>query len=121
MQTYLVGALVFALMVAVFAVQNTRAVDVNFIFWRLNDISLVLVILGSAAVGAVVVFLLGTFKQIGLYKKTKELEKNNKELLKELEAIRVKDDAQDDIDQLPDKEKKPEETTNNRIEGEEKH
>ena len=87
-QIYLVIALIFALLVAVFAVQNTRTVDINFIVWQLKDISLVLVILGSAAIGAVVVFLLGAFKQIKMFRKGKELEREVTALNKEIAELK---------------------------------
>ena len=87
MQLYLVLALLFALLVAVFAVQNTMTVPIAFLFWKLN-VSLVLVILGAASFGALCVFLVGMFKNLGVWRKQKELENKNKlltEKVKELE------------------------------------
>lgn len=55
---YLVIALILALAVAVFAVQNASSVQVNFLTWHFES-SLVVVILLSAALGAVVTVLLG--------------------------------------------------------------
>jgi len=63
MQFYLITALVFALLVAVFAIQNTETVVIQFLAWSFS-ISLVLVILGSAAVGALVLYLFSLVKQI---------------------------------------------------------
>jgi len=87
MQLYLVGALIFALLVAVFAVQNTMMVTISFLMWEFN-ISLVLVILGAASFGALCVFLVGMFKNFGLWRKQRDLEGKNKlqgEKIKELE------------------------------------
>lgn len=87
MQLYLVGALLFALLVAVFAVQNTIAVQVVFLFWQF-EVSLVLVILGSACFGALCLFLVSMFKNFGVWRKHRELEGKNKllnEKIKELE------------------------------------
>ncbi|MBS4024104.1 MAG: LapA family protein, partial [Clostridia bacterium] len=39
-------------------------VAISLLFWRFEEISLVLVILGSAAFGALCVFLLGMVKQV---------------------------------------------------------
>lgn len=63
MQFYLVLALVFALGVAVFAVQNAGPVQVRFFGWHFET-SLVAVILGSALAGACIVALVGLFKQV---------------------------------------------------------
>jgi len=58
-QTYFIVALLFALSVAVFAIQNTENITIKFLFWQYQGISKVLVILASAAVGAVIVLFLG--------------------------------------------------------------
>lgn len=87
MQVYLVGALLFALLVAIFAVQNTIAVPVTFLLWKFN-LSLVLVILGAASFGALCVFLVGMFKNLSVWRKQRDLEGKNKilnEKVKELE------------------------------------
>ena len=55
MQGYLVSALIFALLVAIFAIQNTTVVVINFLMWEFHT-SLVLVILGSALLGALLYF-----------------------------------------------------------------
>lgn len=62
-QTYFMMALLFAFIVAVFAIQNTESVSINFLFWQYQGISKVLVILVSAVVGAVVVMFLGFWWQ----------------------------------------------------------
>jgi len=62
---YLILGIILALLVAVFAVQNAVPVQVTFLAWS-AETSLVLVILGAAAVGAVCVGVLGLFKQMGL-------------------------------------------------------
>jgi len=77
MQLYLVCALVFALIVAIFAVQNTTMVAIIFLLWEFR-VSLVLVILGAAAIGALCVFLVGAFKNIGTWRKQRELQGKNK-------------------------------------------
>lgn len=71
MQVYLFFALVFSICIAVFAVQNATKVDIDFFFWHISQISLVLVIFGSALVGSTIAGLCGIFKQLTLKKQLK--------------------------------------------------
>ena len=72
MPVYLVLGLIFSIAVALFAVQNATRVDITLLFWQLKSISLVLVILGSALIGALSAGLFGIVKQIRLKKKIKD-------------------------------------------------
>lgn len=89
MQAYLVVALTFSVLVAVFAIQNVGPVDIWFLTWHVQELSLVLVILGSALIGAVVVFLLGLVKQISNHRQIKELRRKNDDLEKIVEGLKV--------------------------------
>ncbi len=62
---YLILGLVFALVVAIFAVQNAQVVPISFFNWTFGA-PLSLVILGMAAAGAVLAGLAGLIKQVGL-------------------------------------------------------
>lgn len=73
MQLYLIVALLFALFVAVFAVQNATVVDIRFLFWRIHEVPLSLVILISVAAGAVIVFVMGAFRQLRTSMQVREL------------------------------------------------
>lgn len=77
MPVYLVLGLIFSIAVAVFAVQNATRVDITLLLWQLKNISLVLVILGSALIGALSAGLFGIVKQI----KLKKIIKDHKTLL----------------------------------------
>ncbi|MGQ9531981.1 MAG: LapA family protein [Desulfotomaculales bacterium] len=88
MQFYLLGGLLFALVVAVFAVQNAMPVDVSFLVWRFPDLSLVLVIFWSAVLGALVVFLPAFGRQLKLVLKMRELESRNRQLNEELRRLK---------------------------------
>jgi len=88
MQIQMVLALVFTLVVAIFAVQNAYGVDVSFLAWQFNDISLVLVILGSVVAGALVTYILGLLRDLQHGRRIKELELRNKRLEQELAAAR---------------------------------
>jgi putative membrane protein len=57
-QAYFIVGLILGLAIAVFALQNTMAVEVRFLAWQVAG-SLAVVVLGSAAAGALVVFLFG--------------------------------------------------------------
>ncbi len=65
LQIRLILALAFAMVIALFAVQNAATVEVRFLAWHFET-TLVIVILASTAVGALVVGLLGFFKQVRL-------------------------------------------------------
>ena len=89
-------ALVFALIVAVFAIQNAGAVDISFLTMELT-ISQALVILLSAAFGALVVLLLSLVRWIKCQSKIKSqaktinsLEQENKQLKLKLEEYTAK-------------------------------
>jgi uncharacterized integral membrane protein len=95
MQFYLLTALLFAMLVALFAVQNAVEVDILFLFWRLENISLVVVILGSAFIGACIAGLVGFVRQLRLRKRVRaaaldveRLEAENYYLRKQLEEKR---------------------------------
>ncbi len=88
-----VVALFFALIVAVFALQNAGAVDISFLTMELS-VSQALVILISAAFGALVVFLLSLFRWFICQSKIKTsaktinvLEQENKQLKMKLEMM----------------------------------
>ena len=58
-------SLLFALVVAVFAIQNAAAVDVQFLKWEVS-ISQALIVLIAAIIGALIVLLLSLVKQVKL-------------------------------------------------------
>ncbi|MEL7568012.1 MAG: LapA family protein [Dehalobacterium sp.] len=93
MQLLLICALIFALGVALFAVQNASPVDISFLFYKFQDISLVIVILFSVLTGAFIVFLLSLVKQISFLRKIHALEKRNEQLEQELRKLAPKDDT----------------------------
>jgi len=89
-------ALIFALLVAVFALQNAGAVDISFLTMELS-ISQALVILISAAFGALVVLLLSLIRWIKCQSRIKSsiksinaLEQENKLLKLKLEELTTK-------------------------------
>lgn len=75
-------SLVFAVVIAVFAIQNSSTVDVNFLFANFSA-SQALVILISSLFGAIIAMLLGVVRTIKKTSTIKEYERNNEELKKE--------------------------------------
>lgn len=69
----MIGALLFALFVAVFAVQNATVVDIRCLFWNIDRVPLSLVILISVAAGAIIVFVFGAFRQFKMSMRIREL------------------------------------------------
>lgn len=105
MTTRFVLSLLFALLVTIFAIQNAVTVTINFLFAEF-DISQALVILISAVLGAGIVLLLGTIKQIksnlklrNLSKTVAKLEEENKVLKGENESLKK------NIEKLPQEDK----------------
>jgi uncharacterized integral membrane protein len=57
-------ALVFAILIAVFAVQNTTAVAVTFLTFHSDSVAVSVLVLISAALGAAVMVLLGVWREL---------------------------------------------------------
>ncbi|QNB45293.1 DUF1049 domain-containing protein [Thermanaerosceptrum fracticalcis] len=89
MQVYLISALLFSLLVAVFAIQNTEQVIIKFLTFQF-PISLVLVILGSAVVGALALYFLGLFKQVGSWIKLRQLQHQKEDLENQVKKLQEK-------------------------------
>ncbi|NLY70756.1 MAG: LapA family protein [Clostridiales bacterium] len=73
-------SLIFALVVALFAIQNAASVDITFIIWHVS-ISQALVIIISAIFGAIIVLLLSIIKHLQL----NSVIRNNKKIISNLE------------------------------------
>jgi uncharacterized integral membrane protein len=71
-QWRVVAAILFALIVAVFAVVNVHAEPVDFVFVRVH-VPLVLIILGAALCGGLAVFAVGLASSLRLLKQTRTL------------------------------------------------
>lgn len=67
---FLIFTLLVALVVALFAVQNADPVTIN-LLWYAPDVPLVLVILGSAFAGALIVFFMAIWREFRLKGKVK--------------------------------------------------
>ena len=74
MQAGFIFSLVFAIIVAVFALKNGNTVTVDFLFAEI-EVSQAIVIFVSAALGAVIVTILGLVRQVKLSLRIKEQQK----------------------------------------------
>jgi len=86
LQTLIIAALIFALLIAIFASQNAELVEIEFIFWQ-KETPLVVVVLIAAILGALIIGLPGWIKQFrqsyvvrSLRQKINRLEKEKEEL-----------------------------------------
>lgn len=93
MQIWFIISLLFAIFVAFFALLNSDPVSIR-LLWKTYEFSQAIVILGSAAGGAIIVAFLGVFRYIGsglkireLQNKVKKLEKEKDELLSKLSTL----------------------------------
>jgi uncharacterized integral membrane protein len=71
-QGYVVVALAFLAGLIVFVMQNTATVSIKFIGWHSSPVSLALVVLIAACVGALVTFLADSIRHLGTMKKLQE-------------------------------------------------
>lgn len=85
-QVYFIIPLLFALIVAVFALQNTEQISINFLFWQFKAISKVIVILSSALFGSLLVMFLGMGWQVKKLLYIRKLENEIKELKNTISA-----------------------------------
>ncbi len=87
MQWSLIFGIIFALIIAVFAVINVNDVQVNYLFGEASW-PLVLVILGSVFMGGFVIGSVGLVRVYSLRRELNRTEKRNEELEREIEKYR---------------------------------
>lgn len=94
-QFSIIVALIFSVIIAIFALANSQTVLINYLFGK-AEVSAVIVILCSAVSGAFVIFLFNLVRQIktslrlrGLRNEIKLLEEKVKELEKERDYFQV--------------------------------
>lgn len=84
MQGTIIFGLIFAILIAIFAIQNASIVALNLLMWKF-EISLAVVVLGSIIFGALVIGIFSYFKQFQLRRKNKNLKLEIQSLKDELE------------------------------------
>jgi uncharacterized integral membrane protein len=88
MQGTIIFGLIFAIIIAIFAIQNASIVALNLLMWKF-EISLAVVVLGSIIFGALVIGIFSYFKQYQLRRKNKNLKLEIQSLKEELDKIKV--------------------------------
>ena len=92
LQLFVLVALVFSIIIAIFAVQNTTPVAVTFLGFRVNEVAVSVLVLVSAALGALAMLLLGVAREVRLQLRHRALGQRLKlaeNRVKELEASQV--------------------------------
>ncbi|HLR41315.1 MAG TPA: lipopolysaccharide assembly protein LapA domain-containing protein [Virgibacillus sp.] len=74
-QSYVILAIIFVIIVAVFAVTNVDAVEVNYLFWSAES-PLILIILFSVLMGGIITATVGALKMYQLQREKKTLKKD---------------------------------------------
>jgi len=89
-QWSLILAIIFALIIAIFAVINVEAVEVNYLIGK-AEWPLILIILGSVFMGGFMIASAGVVRILSLNRKLKAAERVNVKLKEELETLREKE------------------------------
>ena len=71
--------LIFAILIVIFAIQNTATTTISFLFYSISGISVALVLLISVLIGVICTGFVAVVEQKRLLKKIAELEKKIKE------------------------------------------
>lgn len=87
-QILFIISLIFAIIITIFAITNAEPVTINLIYQEVIA-SQALVIFVSAAIGAVIVSMLGIIKYIKLTMGIKKLKKENEALKIELDGLKA--------------------------------
>jgi len=88
MNAYLLGAVVSIIGIVVFILQNDSQVSVQFINWKSSQVSLAVVVIIATCVGALIAFLLDSFRAFKTGQKLRKLAKANLKYEQEIEVLR---------------------------------
>lgn len=88
--------MIFAVIIALFAAFNGGNVEINFLFAQIQ-LPQAVVIVGSAAIGAIIGYSVDILKRIKSRMRIKELEKQNKALELKLESFTIKEEAAEEV------------------------
>jgi uncharacterized integral membrane protein len=88
MNAYLLGALFFVITIVGFMLQNNTQVTVSFLTWTSPPISLAVVILISTSIGALITFLLNTYRAFKTGQKLRNAINQNRQYEKEIQQLK---------------------------------
>ena len=89
MPAILVGAMVFMVGIVIFVMQNNTPVTIHFISWHTSGTSLALIALIAALGGALITFLIDSFRAFKTGRKLRDLINNNKKLEREVLSLKA--------------------------------
>ncbi|WP_164668506.1 LapA family protein [Virgibacillus doumboii] len=104
-QSYVILALIFVIIVAIFAVINVDPVEVNYLFGS-GEAPLILVILFSVLMGGIITAAVGLVRMIHLQRERKSLLAENKRLIDTLESHQLLDEVDTNNQDANDSEEK---------------
>ena len=84
-QFYFLMATIFTIIIAIFSVQNAEGVSINFLFWKVQSISKIAVILLSALLGSLITLCSVLVGQLKKRSYILQLEAQIRDLKKKLE------------------------------------
>lgn len=99
-QWNLIIALLFALIIAIFAVVNVDPVLVDYVFGQ-TELPLIIIILGSALLGGLIVGSFGLFRSFVLQRQLKNMTKEKGKLEETIKDLTSKKDSPPNIDDSP--------------------
>ncbi len=88
MNAYLLAALAFVAAMLVFIFQNDTQVSVRFISWQTADLSLAIVVIAAACAGALITFLLNSYRVFKTGQRMRKLVKENQKYEQELNLLK---------------------------------
>ena len=87
MPVYMAIVLTIAVLVAIFAAQNSTPVNIFFLFWNMTNIPLFVIVVGAFATGVFFTFFLGLARQIRDAVRGRELNSANRLLTLEVDRL----------------------------------
>ncbi len=88
MSYYLFGALFFIIAMVIFVIQNDASVTVQFLYWQSAEISLAVVVILSACAGALITFLIDSYRAFKTGQKIRKLVKAKQQCEQELQVFK---------------------------------
>lgn len=105
-QSYVILAIIFVIIIAVFAVTNVDPVEVNYLFWS-GESPLILIILFSVLMGGIITASVGALKMYQLQREVKKMQVENKKMSTKLQE-------NDLLEIVPEEESLKEKNENNK-------
>lgn len=81
-QSYVILAIIFSILITVFAILNVESVEVTYFFWKVKS-PLILIILFSVLMGGMITTTVGAFKFLNLQRENRQM----KERINKLEGL----------------------------------